>query len=91
MHSLSSQCEQNCVFISLFAPPLSQVIPALVARLPLEEDLEENKTVYSCLAMLYGHSPGLVRTPCSTYRALAYLQLSLSLSLSLTGARISNV
>uniref|UniRef100_A0A8C5FQN6 Importin 4 n=1 Tax=Gadus morhua TaxID=8049 RepID=A0A8C5FQN6_GADMO len=55
--------------------PLEQVVPALVARLPLEEDLEENKTVYSCLAMLYTHSPGLVRTPCPTC-APAYFQLS---------------
>ena len=46
-----------------------------MARLPLEEDLEENKTVYSCLAMLYTHSPGLVRTPCPTC-APAYFQLS---------------
>ncbi|XP_028290609.1 importin-4 isoform X2 [Gouania willdenowi] len=40
--------------------PLEQVVPALVARLPLKEDLEENKTVFSCLAMLYTHSAGLV-------------------------------
>ncbi|KAG7266186.1 hypothetical protein CRUP_016962 [Coryphaenoides rupestris] len=40
--------------------PLEQVIPALVGRLPLEEDLEENKTVYGCLSMLYTHSPGLI-------------------------------
>uniref|UniRef100_A0A3P9AGF4 Importin N-terminal domain-containing protein n=1 Tax=Esox lucius TaxID=8010 RepID=A0A3P9AGF4_ESOLU len=37
--------------------PLEQVFPALMARLPLKEDLEENKTVYSCLAMLYSQSP----------------------------------
>ncbi|XP_040921767.1 importin-4 [Toxotes jaculatrix] len=42
------------------AIPLEQVVPALVARLPLKEDLEENKTVYSCLAMLYTHSPDLI-------------------------------
>ncbi|XP_010884099.1 importin-4 [Esox lucius] len=40
--------------------PLEQVFPALMARLPLKEDLEENKTVYSCLAMLYSQSPALV-------------------------------
>lgn len=40
--------------------PLDQVIPALVARLPLKEDMEENKTVYGCLAMLYSHSPALM-------------------------------
>lgn len=37
-----------------------QVVPALVERLPLKEDMEENKTVFSCLAMLYTHSPSLV-------------------------------
>lgn len=37
-----------------------QVVPAMVDRLPLKEDMEENKTVFSCLALLYTHSPGLV-------------------------------
>uniref|UniRef100_A0A7N6A2G1 TOG domain-containing protein n=1 Tax=Anabas testudineus TaxID=64144 RepID=A0A7N6A2G1_ANATE len=37
------------------------VVPALVARLPLKEDMEENKTVFKCLAMLYTHSPALVQ------------------------------
>lgn len=40
--------------------PLEQVLPALLERLPLEEDLEENKTVYSCLSFLYSHNPALV-------------------------------
>ncbi|XP_049421146.1 importin-4 [Epinephelus fuscoguttatus] len=40
--------------------PLEQVMPAMVARLPLKEDMEENKTVFSCLAMLYRHSPALI-------------------------------
>ncbi|KAJ8010569.1 hypothetical protein DPEC_G00076440 [Dallia pectoralis] len=40
--------------------PLEQVFPALMARLPLKEDLEENKTVYTCLAMLYSQSPAMV-------------------------------
>ncbi|KAG7335643.1 hypothetical protein KOW79_000336 [Hemibagrus wyckioides] len=40
--------------------PLEQVLPALLERLPLKEDLEENKTVYSCLAFLYSHNPALV-------------------------------
>ncbi|KAL1006374.1 hypothetical protein UPYG_G00071530, partial [Umbra pygmaea] len=40
--------------------PLEQVFPALVARLPLQEDMEENKTVFSCLAMLYSHNPAMV-------------------------------
>ncbi|CAL8311802.1 unnamed protein product [Merluccius merluccius] len=51
--------------------PLEQVIPALVARLPLEEDLEENKTVYSCLSMLYTHSPGLIVSEMKTIVAAA--------------------
>uniref|UniRef100_A0A665X5D2 Importin N-terminal domain-containing protein n=1 Tax=Echeneis naucrates TaxID=173247 RepID=A0A665X5D2_ECHNA len=42
------------------AVPLEQVVPALLACLPLKEDLEENKTVFICLAMLYTHSPALV-------------------------------
>uniref|UniRef100_A0AAQ5ZK57 Importin N-terminal domain-containing protein n=1 Tax=Amphiprion ocellaris TaxID=80972 RepID=A0AAQ5ZK57_AMPOC len=36
-----------------------EVVPALAARLPLKEDMEENKTVFSCLALLYTHSPSL--------------------------------
>ncbi|XP_003967995.1 importin-4 [Takifugu rubripes] len=40
--------------------PLEQVLPALVARLPLKADMEENKTVYSCLTMLYNKSPQLI-------------------------------
>ncbi|KAF5902711.1 importin-4, partial [Clarias magur] len=40
--------------------PLEQVFPALLDCLPLKEDLEENKTVYSCLAFLYSHNPALV-------------------------------
>ncbi|KAK7118200.1 hypothetical protein R3I94_021890 [Phoxinus phoxinus] len=40
--------------------PLEQVFPALVARLPLKEDMEENKTIYSCLTFLYSHNPVLV-------------------------------
>uniref|UniRef100_A0A672L5E4 Importin-4-like n=1 Tax=Sinocyclocheilus grahami TaxID=75366 RepID=A0A672L5E4_SINGR len=37
-----------------------KVFPALVARLPLKEDMEENKTIYSCLTFLYSHNPLLV-------------------------------
>ncbi|XP_035612736.1 importin-4-like [Oncorhynchus keta] len=40
--------------------PLEQVFPALLACLPLKEDMEENKTVYSCLAMLYSQNPAMV-------------------------------
>lgn len=39
---------------------LHQVLPVLVARLPLKEDMEENKTVFNCLTMLYTKSPQLV-------------------------------
>ncbi|XP_016300124.1 importin-4-like, partial [Sinocyclocheilus anshuiensis] len=38
----------------------AEVFPALVARLPLKEDMEENKTIYSCLTFLYSHNPVLV-------------------------------
>ncbi|XP_033841607.1 importin-4 [Periophthalmus magnuspinnatus] len=42
------------------AVPLEQVFPALMARLPLKEDLEENKTVYSCLTMIYSRTPAVI-------------------------------
>lgn len=42
------------------AVPLEQVLPALVAQLPLKEDMEENMTVYNCLAMTYKRSPALI-------------------------------
>lgn len=42
---------------------LQQVVPALVARLPLKEDMEENKTVFNCLTMLYKNNPAMVQTP----------------------------
>ncbi|XP_030625358.1 importin-4 [Chanos chanos] len=40
--------------------PLEQVFPALLGRLPLVEDMEENKTVFSCLAYLYTNNPALI-------------------------------
>ncbi|KAG9356003.1 hypothetical protein JZ751_000847 [Albula glossodonta] len=40
--------------------PLEQVFPALMSRLPLEEDMEENKTVFKCLTFLYSHNPSMV-------------------------------
>uniref|UniRef100_A0A8C9U9Q3 Importin 4 n=1 Tax=Scleropages formosus TaxID=113540 RepID=A0A8C9U9Q3_SCLFO len=40
--------------------PLDQVFPVLLSHLPLKEDLEENKTVFGCLAFLYSHNPALV-------------------------------
>ncbi|XP_074478181.1 importin-4 isoform X2 [Sebastes fasciatus] len=59
---IDNLCAALCRMImsNVDAVPLEQVVPALVARLPLKEDLEENKTVFSCLAMLYEHSPALV-------------------------------
>ncbi|XP_013856366.1 importin-4, partial [Austrofundulus limnaeus] len=42
------------------AVPLDQVFPALVLNLPLKEDLEENKTVLTCLDVVHKHSPALV-------------------------------
>ncbi|XP_034416059.1 importin-4 isoform X1 [Cyclopterus lumpus] len=61
---IDNLCAALCRMImsNVDAVPLEQVVPALVARLPLKEDLEENKTVFSCLAMLYTHSPALVVT-----------------------------
>uniref|UniRef100_A0A4W6EFC5 Importin 4 n=1 Tax=Lates calcarifer TaxID=8187 RepID=A0A4W6EFC5_LATCA len=60
---IDNLCAALCRMIlsNMGAVPLEQVVPALVARLPLKEDLEENKTVFSCLAMLYTHSPDLVQ------------------------------
>ncbi|XP_069044135.1 importin-4 isoform X2 [Lepisosteus oculatus] len=40
--------------------PLEQVLPAVLSCLPLKEDLEENSTVFSCLAFLYTHTQPLV-------------------------------
>ncbi|KAJ4925597.1 hypothetical protein JOQ06_018323 [Pogonophryne albipinna] len=59
---IDNLCGALCRMIhsNVDAVPLEQVVPALVGRLPLKEDMDENKTVYSCLAMLYTHSPALV-------------------------------
>ncbi|KAM6971252.1 importin-4 [Tautogolabrus adspersus] len=59
---IDNLCGALCRMImsNVEAVPLEQVLPALVAHLPLKEDMEENKTVFSCLAMLYTHSPVLV-------------------------------
>ncbi|XP_072536395.1 importin-4 isoform X2 [Salminus brasiliensis] len=40
--------------------PLEQVLPVLLDCLPLQEDMEENKTIYSCLAFLYSRNPALI-------------------------------
>ncbi|CAN9506252.1 unnamed protein product [Ophioblennius macclurei] len=59
---IDNLCAALCRMImsNVEAVPLEQVVPALVGHLPLKEDLEENKTVFSCLALLYKHSPVLV-------------------------------
>uniref|UniRef100_A0AAX7VJ89 TOG domain-containing protein n=1 Tax=Astatotilapia calliptera TaxID=8154 RepID=A0AAX7VJ89_ASTCA len=57
---IDNLCAALCRMImsNVDAVPLEQV--SLVARLPLEEDQKENHTVFSCLAVLYTHSPALV-------------------------------
>uniref|UniRef100_A0A8C9V3T9 Importin 4 n=1 Tax=Scleropages formosus TaxID=113540 RepID=A0A8C9V3T9_SCLFO len=51
--------------------PLDQVFPVLLSHLPLKEDLEENKTVFGCLAFLYSHNPALVLNHLSTILSAA--------------------
>uniref|UniRef100_A0A672ISC2 TOG domain-containing protein n=1 Tax=Salarias fasciatus TaxID=181472 RepID=A0A672ISC2_SALFA len=60
---IDNLCAALCRMIlsNVDAVPLDHVVPALVGHLPLKEDLEENKTVFSCLALLYKHSRDLVR------------------------------
>uniref|UniRef100_A0A1A7XB36 Importin 4 n=1 Tax=Iconisemion striatum TaxID=60296 RepID=A0A1A7XB36_9TELE len=59
---LDNLCAALCRMImgNVDAVPLEQVVPALVKHLPLKEDQEENKTVFTCLALLYRHSPALL-------------------------------
>ncbi|XP_031651170.1 importin-4 [Oncorhynchus kisutch] len=59
---IDNLCAALCRMImsNMEGVPLEQVVPALLAHLPLKEDMEENKTVYSCLAMLYSQNPALV-------------------------------
>ncbi|XP_028288585.1 importin-4-like [Parambassis ranga] len=59
---IDNLCGALCRMImgNVDAVPLEQVVPVLVTHLPLKEDMAENKTVYTCLAMLYTHSPALV-------------------------------
>ncbi|XP_029003139.1 importin-4 isoform X2 [Betta splendens] len=59
---IDNLCAALCRMIlsNVDAVPLEQVVPALVTRLPLKEDMEENKTVIKCLALLYTHSPALI-------------------------------
>uniref|UniRef100_A0A673B5J0 Importin 4 n=1 Tax=Sphaeramia orbicularis TaxID=375764 RepID=A0A673B5J0_9TELE len=60
---IDNLCAALCRMImsNVDAVPLEQVVPALVAHLPLKEDMEENKTVFKCLAMVYTHTPALVQ------------------------------
>ncbi|KAF3703449.1 Importin-4 [Channa argus] len=59
---IDNLCAALCRMImsNVDAVPLEQVVPALVAHLPLKEDMEENKTVFKCLSMLYTQSPTLI-------------------------------
>lgn len=59
---IDNLCAALCRMIMANADvvPLEQVFPALVAQLPLKEDMEEVKTVYNCLAMLYSKNPALI-------------------------------
>uniref|UniRef100_A0A8C7WZC6 Importin 4 n=1 Tax=Oryzias sinensis TaxID=183150 RepID=A0A8C7WZC6_9TELE len=60
---IDNLCAALCRMImsNIDAVPLKQVVPALVKHLPLKEDMEENKTVFKCLVMLYKHSPDMVQ------------------------------
>uniref|UniRef100_A0A3Q3VV54 Importin N-terminal domain-containing protein n=1 Tax=Mola mola TaxID=94237 RepID=A0A3Q3VV54_MOLML len=81
---IDNLCAALCRMImsNVEAVPLEQVVPALVARLPLKEDMEENKTVFSCLAMLYTYSAALVH-----YK---HLLLSAVISLFLSSTETQN-
>ncbi|KAJ8668090.1 hypothetical protein QAD02_009753 [Eretmocerus hayati] len=41
--------------------PLDQVFPVFISHLPLKEDLEENKTVFKCIHVLYGNGHPILR------------------------------
>ncbi|XP_032408026.1 importin-4-like [Xiphophorus hellerii] len=59
---IDNLCAALCRMImsDMDAVPLEQVVAALVTHLPLEEDQEENETVFNCLTMLYHLKPVLV-------------------------------
>ncbi|KAL2085480.1 hypothetical protein ACEWY4_018800 [Coilia grayii] len=59
---IDNLCAALCrmIMTNMESVPLDQVFPALIAQLPLKEDLEENKTVYQCLAFLYSNNPALI-------------------------------
>ncbi|XP_037550418.1 importin-4 [Nematolebias whitei] len=59
---IDNLCAALCRMIcsNVDAVPLDLVFPALMANLPLKEDQEENKTVFTCLDVVYKHSPALV-------------------------------
>ncbi|XP_058803486.1 importin-4-like [Phymastichus coffea] len=41
--------------------PIEQVFPVFISHLPLKEDLEENKTVYKCVLVLYRNGHAILR------------------------------
>lgn len=41
--------------------PIGDILPQLVARLPLKEDFDENKPIYTCLYHLYQHNEPTVQ------------------------------
>ncbi|XP_072567126.1 importin-4-like isoform X1 [Paramormyrops kingsleyae] len=59
---IDNVCGALCRMITSNTPcvPLEQVFPALLSHLPLKVDLEENRTVFDCMAFLYSHNPSLV-------------------------------
>lgn len=59
---IDNLCAALCrmIMANADAVPLEQVFPVLVAQLPLKEDVDEIKTVYNCLTMLYSRNPALV-------------------------------
>ncbi|XP_063063252.1 importin-4 isoform X2 [Engraulis encrasicolus] len=59
---IDNLCAALCrmIMTNMECVPVDQVFPALIAQLPLKEDLEENKTVYQCLAFLYANNPALI-------------------------------
>ncbi|XP_048856762.1 importin-4-like isoform X8 [Brienomyrus brachyistius] len=59
---IDNVCGALCRMITSNTPcvPLDQVFPAVLSHLPLKVDLEENRTVFDCMAFLYSHNPSLV-------------------------------
>ncbi|KAJ8272903.1 hypothetical protein GJAV_G00094810 [Gymnothorax javanicus] len=59
---IDNVCAALCRMIvsNMECVPLEQVFPALLSRLPLQEDMEENKTVFNCFAFLYSNQRAMV-------------------------------